>query len=561
LGDRGARDLTGARFQPWLLSGAGVSVLPALLAARASAFVLTAAALAVVAGAVAWSAEREGRLGGGGRHGTALVLAIGALVGLVSLLQLDGGHQPEAYLLLAAALVVTMAGLPIVSLRVVLQLGVVAVVGRAMIAGGRAVPDVVFAGALLVTTAVLAGAFVRRMRAARRAALRAEAEARNRAELLDAVRSLPGSTVPEAVDVVCNALRSFGCDGAGVMRARGGQLVQLGRSGSMPAASPRPLARGLGWLALDNGRTVVQRHDPRAPARTWPRSVATTAGAVSFAAEIATPVLIDGHAVAVVVGVWDGRHDPTDEEVEIVEVLTSHLGGVMVAQERLARQAELLDRMGVLDRMRRGLLGAVSDEVRDPLTIIRGAGQILASHADRVGDEQRLVLLGRMCAQAADLRELVDVLLDFSRSQSRRRDPRVGVVDLARLLHHVVDETGATIVPPLDDLVALALTVETDASLVRSALELLVTLRATSETDVAGTITVERGTGEVTLRVAPLGDSPTSHLVRSLASQLLEAGGAALDNDDVPGVRLRRIGPPEVRVDAAAGMGRLGGTA
>jgi K+-sensing histidine kinase KdpD len=306
---------------------------------------------------------------------------------------------------------------------------------------------------------------------------------------------------------------------------------------------------------------VVQRHDPRAPARTRPRSEATVTGVVSFAAEIATPVLIDGRAVAVVVGAWDGRHDPTDEEIEIVEVLTSHLGSVMAAQERLARQAELLDRMGALDRMRRGLLGAVSDEVRDPLTIIRGAGQILASHADRVGAEQRLVLLGRMCAQAADLRELVDVLLDFSRSQSRRHDPTVGVVDLARLLRHVVDETGVTIIPPLDELAALTLTVETDASLVRSALELLVTLRATSGPATAGTIIVERGRDEVTLRVASPDDSPMSHLVRSLASQLLEAGGAALDTAAVPGVRLRRIRPPVVTVDAAAGMGDLGNTA
>jgi hypothetical protein len=215
-----------------------LSVLPALLAVRASALTLAVAALAVVAGAVAWSAEREGRLGGGGRHGTALVPAIGALVGLASLLRLDGGHQPEAYLLLAAALTVTMAGLPIVWVRVVLQLGVVAVVVRAMVAGGRPVPDVVFTGSLLVTTVVLAGAFVRQMRAARRAALRAEAEAKSRAELLDAVRALSGGTVPEAVDVVCGALRSFGFDGAGVMRVRGGQLVQLGRSGSVPPRRP-----------------------------------------------------------------------------------------------------------------------------------------------------------------------------------------------------------------------------------------------------------------------------------------------------------------------------------
>lgn len=557
FGIRGARDLTGARFQPWLFSVAALSVVPVLMANRGSVFEFVLVALAVTIGFLAWIAERTGRLGRDGRRHTASILAFSALVALAFVLRIDGGQQPEAYLLLASSLAVTLAALPDRWVRVSLQAGVLAVMAMALGASGRPTADVLFAVVLLVAPASLAGAFVHRMRVARGVALRAEAEARDRAELLDVVRALPGTSVIEAGEVVCRTLRSLGFDGAAVLRLRGDELVSVAASGSRGAMSSRRPGDGVSWSAIDEDRTVVRQPEPRdrrepRHRRVPGRATSATAGGDRSDAwpgtDVAVPVRADGRAVAVLVGAWDSARVPTEEELEIVEVLASHLGGVLAAQQRLARQGELLERMGALDRMRRGLIGAVSDEVRDPLTIIRGAGQILATHAERVGVEQRFSLLDRMCTQAADLSELVDLLLDFSRSSSPGEDTTVGPTSLVQLLDQVSGESGVGILPPMAEISTWDPMVEVDASLFRSALTLLLTLRpAPGEPDVA-IITVMQAPGVLALGLRSVRPSPASQLVLSVASGLLEAGGAALDVGESLTIRLPRAGAPAATV-------------
>ena len=557
FGIRGARDLTGARFQPWLFSVAALSVVPVLMMNRGSVFEFILVALAVSVGLLAWIAERRGRLGRAGRRQTAAMLALSALVALALVMRIDGGRQPEAYLLLASSLAVTMAALPGRWVRVPLQAGVLVVMAVALGASGRPTAEVLFAVALLVAPVSLASAFVHRMRVARGVALRAEVDAGDRAELLDVVRSLPGTSVLDAGETVCRTLRSLGFDGAAVLRPRAGELVSVAASGSRVAVAGRGPGHGIGWSAIDEDRTVVGQPEPRDRCeprhrRVPGRATSATAGGdrvdVWPGTEVAIPVRADGCAVAVLVGAWDGARVPTEEELEIVEVLASHLGGVLAAQQRLARQGELLERMGALDRMRRGLLGAVSEEVRDPLTIIRGAGQILASHAERVGVEQRLSLLERMGSQATDLRELVDLLLDFSRSPSAGEAATVGPTSLVRLLDQVSEETGVSIRPPTAEITTWGSMVEVDASLLGSALTMLLALRpAPGEPDVA-IITVMHDPGMLTLGLRSARPSPASQLVLSLASELLEAGGAELAVGELLTIRLPRAGAPAVTV-------------
>jgi signal transduction histidine kinase len=135
-----------------------------------------------------------------------------------------------------------------------------------------------------------------------------------------------------------------------------------------------------------------------------------------------------------------------------------------------------------------------------------------------------------MDRQTDQLRRTIDALLDFSRFQSTRPEPVIVSISLDALLQPVIRATDAELVVGS---VPLETAVEVDAVLVRHALELLVA--GTGVVDGPPKLRLAREGGRVRIAVhADRESSAPPTLVRTLAAQLLVAGGAELSGVPVP---------------------------
>ncbi len=234
---------------------------------------------------------------------------------------------------------------------------------------------------------------------------RARAEAQARAgelqRLFDVSDLLVRASSEEAlIDGIVLAVRqAFQLDGAALLLPSGDDLTLAAYSGS--ALEPEELR------ALSTGA--------RAPSGTRLRSVALVAA---------------GRPVGLLALRGDGVDSPQGEE--LLHAFANHLA---LALERSQLQSQALH-AGVLeevDRLRRGLVGAVSHDLRTPLATIKVATSALLDPDAPVPSEESRELLGLVEGQADRLDRMVANLLDMSRIQAGtlelRRAP-IGVSDL-----------------------------------------------------------------------------------------------------------------------------------
>ena len=516
-----------------MLVGAGATVLPALIDGPAPAWVVVAISLCALAGAGLWVAARTGRFTKAHRDRLALALVLTATGGLLASLAVDGQYRPEAYLLLAGALICSLTSVPTRALRWSVQAVTVAAAALALHAAGRGVIDVAFPVALLVAVAALADVYATALVSSRRAEVTSRADAERRAELLQAVRGLASHSAAEAMEAAVRTLTGLGHTTAGVAVVRGDVLEPVCLEGMPPR--PRALRRGdgLAWRAIERNQTVVTADYHQEYSRIADRD--------SIVSAVVAPIRVTGEPVGVVIAARSTAGVPGQADIEVAEVLAAHLGGVLHTQGRMRRQQELLERMAELDRMRTGFVVAVSSELRDPLTVVRGVGQTLVSHSDDVDVLRRHGLLERLCVQAEDLRRTIDALLDFSRFQAERDEVRLTLTAVRALLTPVVQSTGAVASPPLSELTGPGYVVQVDATVVQHALELLIQAGGSAGTPgPRATLSVEVEAHAVVVLVDR--EIPPSALVRSLAGQLLVVGGARLEEGPVPRVCLPSVG-------------------
>jgi signal transduction histidine kinase len=206
--------------------------------------------------------------------------------------------------------------------------------------------------------------------------------------------------------------------------------------------------------------------------------VAPTAGAEPWAIDgyLIVPLPREADAAAGVLALWTGDRAITDEEVQLARVFASFAGIAL----RNLRQFEL-ERMLVTELQqtldaRRDFVASVSHELRTPLTSIAGFNATLSSHWRDLDDEQRDDLLRRVGRNAAELRDLVDQLLELAAVERGRSRPpqleplelRDHVLDTIAQLEHVLEgRTLAIEIPPVE--------VHADASLLRRTLGNLLT--------------------------------------------------------------------------------------
>jgi K+-sensing histidine kinase KdpD len=360
---------------------------------------------------------------------------------------------------------------------------------------------------LLLAVTVLASVLAGDLELARRRDAAERQRAELRADLLASVRALARAVPGEAIEATVDALRGLGFDAAAAALLEGDQLV------------PRQVA-GLNWIAplettqghwprvLAGDRTVVvadYRSDPNA------------LRGVDLGTVLLTPLRVDGRPHGMLVAGRARSQPPGDDDIETVDVLAAHLGAALATERSEANQAVLLARLRDIDGMRAGFVARVSEDLRDPLTVVRGVAQTLTHHVDRVPDDQRVLLLERLAYQALGLAGALEALLDFSRLPGPGGGADPVAVDIAELLAPAL--TGSNVEVEM----AERSVVVVDIGLARRAIQLL----RRADLDLTAGIRVGRREAEATvdLVLRDVGGFE-GDVARTLAEQLLVAAGA-----------------------------------
>jgi len=187
------------------------------------------------------------------------------------------------------------------------------------------------------------------------------------------------------------------------------------------------LAAGLARELLGGAQTSVAL-------RAAARRVAEALQLSSAAIELAEPTGTDDRRDAVPLCDADGRRIatllvPKGLPSETTERLRKHVAPslealIAVALQRDAAQAELVETAALRrsDELKTALLQAISHDLRTPVTAILAAGHAL--RAKSVTAEERTELSAAVVEEAQRLSALIDKLLDLSRLQSGRAEPR-----------------------------------------------------------------------------------------------------------------------------------------
>ncbi|MFO7777030.1 MAG: GAF domain-containing protein [Nitriliruptoraceae bacterium] len=525
------RLLRRARFQPLLLAGSALTVLPLVLTSGAPGWVVAYVFVVVIAGVGAWLWARSVPLGRTRRQTLSLSMTLLAVGGLVVVLAGTGWSPVLDLLLLIAtfgALVAIapdrrMAWLVQLTIAVVLVLALMAVAGPLLVA---------LVTVQIVAIMVVADTFAQRLLGVRATEQAARRDAERRGQLLTAVRHLPRGSVHDAEQAAVDTLRALVFDTAAVVRVEDDRLWERVVEGARPIGAPVERGRGLAWQAIIEDRTLVtDRYHTDAsglPGREWLRGA------------VATPIRVDGRPVGALAGGRTAARRPNDDEVEIVEVMAAHLGAVMTNRATVRRQQELLEQAARLDRMGRGLLEAVSEEIEEPLRTLRSTAQALMDQGAELEPGRSAELLRQLGRESEQLRLVLDTILDFSRFHARRADPRLEPLPLGRLLDGagiaVASQHPAAAIEDGDRVATEDLTVLADRELAVAALSLVV---AACQPDRRQPTTVELDTaaqrGQVGLVFQRGRLAGGSNVLISVAVQLLVAGGGRLDGGEATG--------------------------
>lgn len=255
--------------------------------------------------------------------------------------------------------------------------------------------------------------------------------------------------------------------------------------------------------------------------------------------------------------------EPTSAQLRILHAFGTHLG-VLREREELARQTQAARELEAAARTRTALLTAVSHDLRTPLAAIRTAAETLRLARDRIGDEDRALLVSTIEEATARLSRIVADLLDMSRLQTGALEPLSRVVDVGEVAERAVqdlrEEYDVVVDEALPDVMAdPGLLERVLANLAANAVRHAGGVRITGRIDGPRAVidVVDRGPGvddahkQVMFRpFQRLGDASTGDgvgLGLAVARGLTEAQGGTLTAHDTPG------GGLTMRVELPAG--------
>lgn len=449
-----------------------------------------------------------------------LTVVLAVLVG--ALLLLPAGERGLALLPLAMAAGVIVRALPSRAASRAVQVALMAIVATALVADGHPALSSVLVLGQLAALLLLADRFTARLLLSRDLERTARLQAQHRADLLDAVQDLPDSDVPAGAVAAVATLRAAGFAAAAVRLLEHGQLVAGHNEGFDAPVDAAGHEQEL--QALRDDRTVVVGPDPEPAGR--------RSGGRPLSSSVVVPVPGEAGPVGVVVAAHVQERPVTAHERELVEVLAQYLGTVVATRAALGRQRALLEQGVRLEGMGDGLLAAVSEEIRDPLTVLRLATQLLGHHGPALTDEQHTATLGQLEDASAQLRQVLDSLLDFSRFRAEVTEPELVSGRLGAVLEVAQLDCPAT----ADGEVARSATVVVDPTLAGHGLALVVQAGKPH-----GGTTVEtrprastRG-HELGLLLTGPGLAAASQVQLELGTRLLAAAGARFEHSPATG--------------------------
>lgn len=436
------------------------------------------------------------------------------------------GEVIESALLLVAAIICVVAIRAPARWRVGLH---VLVIGLMMVAAwltGSPPAAVATMGALLGVLALAATALHGIVRRAWEEQGRVDQIAAQRTSLIAAMRQLADLDVEDASSAAVQVLRDGGFDAAGSALVRDGMIVPIRLEELVVRPAPAPVSEGLAGRAVQLNSTVT--------VDSYAEAVERLDGAPPLGTMICAPIRVGDRVAGVLVGAMRDPGPPTDAQIELVEVTASHLGAVFQNRRQMENQRLLLQRMDRLDTMRATFVDQVSDELRDPLTVVRGAGHTLRVHGSALSPEARIGLIQRMCGQADHLQETVTALLDFSRFQAAHRGDRTDVSAVRHLLEPFRGRVELDALAPSELDRILDSDVQVDLELLRHAIAMAIE-------EHEPVITLSSTPDAVTLTCGPPTGADRA-LTRSLVEQLVVESGAAVIDLRPLAITLQRAG-------------------
>jgi signal transduction histidine kinase len=241
------------------------------------------------------------------------------------------------------------------------------------------------------------------------------------------------------------------------------------------------------------------------------RQKSVSAGVIAW---FGAPLVIDGRAIGVlqidspVAGAW------SDEDRVLLLSFTPIVAAAVQNARLYAREQAAVQRLSELDRRHRDFVAMVSHELRTPLTSIMGYAETIVTHADKLGLDGVLGLVGRVQGAAERLGGMVEQLLDLSVLQRGELRLDLAPVDVAVAVAQAIAKNapsdrkvGVHVPPDLPEVV-------TDGTRLTQMLGHLVDNAvkfSAPDTPVDVTVTAEDGT--LALRVTDAGDGipPEDH--------------------------------------------------
>lgn len=183
----------------------------------------------------------------------------------------------------------------------------------------------------------------------------------------------------------------------------------------------------------------------------------------------------------------------TREEIEICQVIAN-------AAAPALENARQFERLVQMQRSRGEFLSRLSHEMRTPLGVILGYGDLARERAAQSGDAELRDMLDRVHGRAVELADHVEDLLAFSQAALGRERRRVERVDLESVLRQAVERARGL---SRSDALRVSLTVDAAARELYADGEKLKRIADSLLTNAVKF--TERGTIEVTAEVLPAG--------------------------------------------------------
>ena len=226
-------------------------------------------------------------------------------------------------------------------------------------------------------------------------------------------------------------------------------LANIARSRALEASRRRQEAD----IAAGLARELLAGAQTREALGVTARRVATAMMMPSAAIELGTAAA-DSRRVAI--PLHGGRGEqiatlliPQNLSPETLERLRAHVvpsleALVAIALDRDAMQAEAVETAALRrsDELKTALLQAVSHDLRTPLTAIVAAGHALG--AASLTGEERTELSAAVVEEGERLSALIDKLLDLSRLQAGRAEPRRNWISIEEVLLAAIDALSTT---------------------------------------------------------------------------------------------------------------------